>query len=154
VPIIRVPDIEWGDTSDLWRGVWGPLELNDTGFGIQLRLRGIFPDTALNWFDANPVFVTVRYDTTTPNIVPQCQAPDAEVSVFPNPGSGIVNIECSWQPKDGILRIFTLTGQKVMEVKNIISSGYQLDIHDRPPGLYFIEIADEDKISRTKLIVR
>ncbi len=110
--IVAAADIKWGDTSTLWGGTWGPMALNDTGFGIKLRLRdtgdGVTP---ISWMDANPVFISVFYDYAVPNAVSDIEVPDMDM--YPNPATNTVTfVTTTEQPYT--ISIMDMAGRKCL----------------------------------------
>ncbi|MFN3755569.1 MAG: T9SS type A sorting domain-containing protein [Flavobacterium sp.] len=71
-------------------------------------------------------------------------------SVFPNPTNGTINITTNLQNYD--ISIFNSTGQLIQKKKSI-SNSTLFDISDLPPGLYLIQISeDENQLYKQKLI--
>jgi hypothetical protein len=77
-----------------------------------------------------------------------------DFTVYPNPTSGIFNIRTntiSAQPFD--LKVYSSIGELVLEKENAGAEEAQLDISNKTPGLYFVEITCGNKIYRQKLEV-
>ena len=73
------------------------------------------------------------------------------ISMFPNPVSEISTIK-----SESVLRnitLYSMTGKAILN-KNIESKDYQLDVSNLPNGMYLVAIANDNGISRTKLIVQ
>ena len=58
--------------------------------------------------------------------------------VFPNPGDGILTIECT-EPADIIL-IFTMSGELIKQLP--FSS--EIDMRELPHGIYLLKVIDTD----------
>jgi len=77
---------------------------------------------------------------------------DENIYVFPNPSTGLVNINLG-DLKNSKLKVFNVLGELVYEEDNIISSTYQFNL-DEELGIYFIEVFSGDKKYKYKLILR
>jgi len=78
-------------------------------------------------------------------------------SVYPNPASGIVNVEYN-AAADGLLNIsiFNVLGSRLTDTKNMVQKGlnnYQLDISNLQKGLYLLDINNGHDRTLVKLIV-
>jgi len=107
LPIISAPAITWGGNTDLWGGIWTPADLNDTSFGVQLRVRDIDAAAPFSWGDANVVQVGVYY--TLPTAVEDVVAGDFRL--FPDPIGGQLNLHFNLPVKDGTLHVLNALGQ-------------------------------------------
>jgi hypothetical protein len=148
--IVAAADIRWGDTSTLWGGTWGPMALNDTGFGIKLRLRdtgdGVTP---ISWIDANPIFINVFYDYAVPNAVANMVLPD--IAMYPNPAiSTVMFVTTTDQPYT--ISIMDMTGRKCLE-KTCDKQQTSLNINQLSNGSYIAEIKYATGAVRKKLLV-
>ncbi len=70
--------------------------------------------------------------------------------IFPNPNSGLVNIELG-NLKDLSLKVITITGQLIYQKENINTSFYQFEINTAP-GIYIIEISSNEETQQYKLV--
>ena len=76
------------------------------------------------------------------------------MEVYPNPASGIVNIELSDELDEGVIEIYNSTGIKVDEiiVRNKIVS---IDTNHLPNGLYLINVvANGRSVNNAKIIIK
>lgn len=72
--------------------------------------------------------------------------------IFPNPASDKINIAYK-KIADAIhIKLINLIGQTISEKKYLTEVKFSLDISELIPGIYFLEINDQDKISRYKII--
>ena len=71
------------------------------------------------------------------------------ISVFPNPASGILNIQPSNKLSNYKLSILTPTGQYIYEGENI----QQFDSQTLPKGMYFIQIQQDSKQFTQKIVI-
>lgn len=73
--------------------------------------------------------------------------------IYPNPASGIINIDMGSGAIPGYLRIYSYTGILVMEISNP-SRRFSVDTGNMPGGLYIFETGYRDgNISRKKVLV-
>lgn len=75
----------------------------------------------------------------------------SQVSFFPNPNYGIVNIRLGDSLMETSLCIKDINGQIIFYKKNIEETFYQFDFH-RPAGLYIIELSSGGNVRQFKLI--
>ncbi|MCH8904428.1 MAG: T9SS type A sorting domain-containing protein [Bacteroidetes bacterium] len=72
------------------------------------------------------------------------------VSIFPNPSSGVVNIDFGGL-RNVSIKIFSESGQLVYQAENINTSIHQFKFKEAP-GVYFIEVSTNGEMQRYKLI--
>ncbi len=72
---------------------------------------------------------------------------DIEVSVYPNPTTGIFNIEVT---EDAEITIIDISGKIISQFQNFTTS--QVDLSNQANGIYFIKIQTENEIITRKLI--
>ena len=75
------------------------------------------------------------------------------IRIYPNPTSGMLKIEiCGYENSDnGYLYVYNLAGQHIITV-DITSSFTQLDISDKPKGIYILQIEINGETSIWKII--
>lgn len=74
------------------------------------------------------------------------------VSVYPNPSSGIFNIE--WPNNENTtITVYNYLGQKILEEKNITNGSYPLDLSNQSKGLYILKIYSNGKLASKKIIL-
>ncbi|MFH0867125.1 MAG: C25 family cysteine peptidase [Bacteroidota bacterium] len=81
-------------------------------------------------------------------------ASDNQVSIFPNPSEGTVNIMCSDVKENPIIRLCNIQGQVLYEdIGNWPSSGIkQMDISKLAKGVYYLEIINNEFRNSYKVI--
>jgi len=94
------------------------------------------------------------FDTTNwilPYLIPDFR--QVAISVYPNPSTGLVNIEIPEAEKaDFRMEIFSLTGIKITEMK-ICESKFAFDITNYSNGMYFLKLyKDNLQLGQQKLI--
>lgn len=72
--------------------------------------------------------------------------------VFPNPTNGETEIMFNRSVNNITIRVFNVTGQKIVEKINVSGSRFNIDISNQTSGVYFIEIISDDNVQRGKLI--
>ncbi len=123
-----------------WQTVSANVTLNA---GVQtLRIISMQPSTNwnINWFDAQISTVGVQEEEN-----------NSEIKVFPNPSSGIFNVECSMLNAQR-LEIYNVVGEKVYEQKILNPQSLILNLN-LESGIYFLKEKSETKVARTKLII-
>ncbi len=73
-----------------------------------------------------------------------------EISIFPNPSQGIVNIDLSNQVEASI-HIFNSQGRLIYKIENISNKTYQFEFNEKP-GVYLVVISSNDQQQHFKLI--
>ena len=74
-----------------------------------------------------------------------------DVSVFPNPSTGIFTIEFS--EKISAIEIYNTLGEKIYQ-STITTLQSEINLSNKPKGIYFLRIIAEDKIHTQKLIIQ
>ena len=77
-------------------------------------------------------------------------SPFTDVSIFPNPNNGVVNIDLG-SLKNVTVQVFSIGGQLLNQKMNINTPNYQF-VFNEAPGIYFIEISTDSKTQRYKLV--
>ena len=73
-------------------------------------------------------------------------------NLFPNPSSSEIQIQTSLSNKEGLINIYTIQGQHILEIRTQ-SDLTKIDISDFKPGLYFVEYKFENIKKVSKLLV-
>ena len=74
-----------------------------------------------------------------------------QVSIYPNPSQGLINIDLG-NLKDVSIKVFNITGQLIYKNENINTPVYQLEIK-KSSGLYFIELSSNNESEKYKLLL-
>ena len=74
------------------------------------------------------------------------------VSVFPNPSNGQVSLTSEKPLSAASFKLINLSGQTVMEKKEITGNTFSFDVSKQSTGIYFIEINNSGTISRTRFV--
>lgn len=75
-----------------------------------------------------------------------------EISIYPNPTTGLINIENGTNGKAKVI-IYNILGQKVLE-KSLDEETLQLDLSGNKPGLYIVEVVYDDQVITKKVILK
>ena len=75
------------------------------------------------------------------------------VKVYPNPFATTATIELVQKMNDGILCIYNIYGQKIMQVGNVYSSKLTIDSHHLSKGVYFFTVQDNENSLNGKFII-
>ncbi|BDD05945.1 M43 family zinc metalloprotease [Aureibacter tunicatorum] len=78
-------------------------------------------------------------------VVLSVDANDSNISIFPNPTSGIVNINAIGET---LIEVHTLDGQQIIEKQK----SQKIDLSDQPQGIYILKIQSANKSSVFRLI--
>jgi hypothetical protein len=76
---------------------------------------------------------------------------ETQISLVPNPTSGIVNIKTSFSEKVQI-EIYDLFGNRIYQLEQQ-GMAFTIDLSHHPKGVYFLKVQSGNKISKTKKIV-
>ena len=77
------------------------------------------------------------------------------LNLYPNPTSGLLNIEISKVLKNASIKVLNIEGKVIENFHNIKSSIFQIDLSNQAPGSYFISIqAENENVIQQIQIVR
>lgn len=74
------------------------------------------------------------------------------IEVFPNPSSGQMTVQVNHPFNKAFVKLYSITGQILMEENNILGNNFTFDISQEPSGIYFLEIKQDGNVSRIKLV--
>jgi hypothetical protein len=88
-------------------------------------------------------FWVVRFvGTPAPAIgIPEMTGNDSQVSVYPNPGSGVFTISSAASPEGNQLKIMNAAGQIIYNAE-LSRAGFRADLSGVAKGLYLLQISD------------
>ncbi len=100
----------------------------------------------LTWFTSN-----ILLDGTTET---ESSHQKPEISIYPNPASGLVGIEIqNIDMKGSKVQIYNALGQKIREAL-VLNNRFQIDFSELPEGVYFLEFQVGEKRLVKKVIKR
>jgi hypothetical protein len=74
------------------------------------------------------------------------------IAVYPNPTSGKLNLISGKEMKNARIRIVNTGGQLVAEKTSISGTSYSLDISYLVNGVYFMDVYENNKVTRTRIV--
>ncbi len=80
-----------------------------------------------------------------------------QLSVYPNPNDGSFSIELGTRESGNVLaRVFDATGRIVYTGKYMHAGGFPhtIDLGNRAPGVYYLEVVTKSRVYRKNLIVK
>ena len=79
-------------------------------------------------------------------------APSMELKVYPNPASGLLNIESAAENQIDVVELYRPDGTLVMQRANIFSSNYRLSFNQLHPGMYFLKVRTDHGTKTVKVL--
>lgn len=76
----------------------------------------------------------------------------SNMHLFPNPANELVTLSLDQKITDGTVKLYTVTGQVVLEKSKLAGDRFTLNIESLAKGAYFIELFENGNASRMKLI--
>ncbi|MBI3501613.1 MAG: DUF1028 domain-containing protein [Bacteroidetes bacterium] len=75
------------------------------------------------------------------------------IKIFPNPASGVVNVQMSGPSADGVqIEIYNVIGERVYS-ESVIGRQSSVIRLDAPSGIYFLQVKTSEGIVNTKIII-
>jgi uncharacterized repeat protein (TIGR01451 family) len=151
---VRFANIMLPDSSADLQGSQGYIQ-------FKIKIKDYYPaftqihNTAYIYFDYNEAVVT---NTTTNEIMEATSVsedmPVENISVYPNPGKGLFNIEIPEANGSGDSQIFVydLLGNLILDLK-VNSPAAKIDLNDQSNGIYILKVI-QDKTITTKRLVK
>jgi uncharacterized repeat protein (TIGR03803 family) len=90
-------------------------------------------------------------EITSPNSISENQL-QANMQLFPNPSKELVTVSTQQKMNDANIRIVTVTGQTVLEKTKLSGDRFSLSIGELSSGAYFVELTENGKTARMKLV--
>jgi V8-like Glu-specific endopeptidase len=106
------------------------------------------------WLDPNNTGATSLQGEylNTVGINNYTQVVDA-LNVYPNPNNGQMTISGSFSEGDGTCMVYDMMGNLVLSRNITLASEFNLNLNTLAPGMYMMEINDNTRISRAKIII-
>ncbi len=80
---------------------------------------------------------------------------DTDLILYPNPASGIINIDIlNYQPVEQTMQVYNISGKKVMDMNLEMKQKHNVDVRSLKPGIYFVFLISGAKTYREKLIIQ
>jgi hypothetical protein len=74
------------------------------------------------------------------------------IAVYPNPGNSIITVSSGNNFNNAVFNLKNVTGQTILSQKNVNGTTFTFDISHQVKGIYFIEILNDEKLSRLKIV--
>ncbi|MFL5764834.1 MAG: T9SS type A sorting domain-containing protein [Bacteroidia bacterium] len=74
------------------------------------------------------------------------------LSIFPNPSTGLVNVNCGKALDGALLRMMNIAGETVLLQNGVSGNAFRFDASSQPAGIYFIEIWNDNVVSRARFV--
>lgn len=141
-----------------------PASVNEAlsqGFiGFTLSQDGDFPigtvieNTAAIYFDFNPPIITNTVENEIVEKVTGITNPyiAASLSVYPNPSSGIYQVQLSNNLEATSISVYDLIGNVIMTNPNLNSNQAEINLENSANGIYFLEVSTTEGKAVQKLI--
>jgi CubicO group peptidase (beta-lactamase class C family) len=118
---------------------------------VMIRM-GEAPGTSL---EVTPVYnndIWKKLNDLTCNVSAIDNQSQLDIKIYPNPAKGRLFINSNSDIEK--ICLFNMTGQKVLEMDNINTNNYALELSDLPAASYFIQISHGTKVSISKLLIQ
>ncbi len=135
-------NFQWLDCSNNLTTISGQTNRAFTGvlngsFAVEINIANVCIDTS----DC----ITIKNIGIKPT-------PKQSVTLYPNPTKDVVTITFTQPVENAYIRIVSINGQTISEKRNVKGTQEKFDLTEMPLGVYFIEVVEKDKITRTKII--
>ncbi len=93
---------------------------------------------------------------TTGNLVPVEETLESQINIYPNPTSGLLNIELEGAFQESLLfEIYSLNGQQMIQSKsNPFDEKFTLDLSNVPKGIYLLKIKHSKGMLSKRIVVQ
>jgi hypothetical protein len=79
----------------------------------------------------------------------------SSVQIYPNPGDGMFYLDISVARNTPVVRVFNILGQEVKaEVKAITAGKLCIEISNKQPGTYYVQLVFPEKVMNTSILIR
>ncbi|MBX3163413.1 MAG: T9SS type A sorting domain-containing protein [Bacteroidetes bacterium] len=105
--------------------------------------------SSLKW---DTVIVNVKVVDTTDINVNELRIENEKLKIYPNPTSGMLNVECLMLNGEAELQIITILGE-VIKHSIVTTKHSQIDVSGLENGIYFVMLSDKEKRSVIKKLI-
>ncbi len=152
---LYVTDTVYVNTFSFGFSVPQPEQLQYKWFGIgsKVPLLQVNESVVAN----NPVFTSAVYRDSARKInlgIAQINASSTDVKVYPNPSSGLFNVQIS-NSYNNQIEVYNMLGERVYSAKQV-SKNTSIDLSGKSSGVYFYRVSNEtgSLISQGKLVIQ
>jgi len=88
--------------------------------------------------------------------VKELNSNEPHLSIFPNPGKGLINIELSQMNGSCEMEIFDPVGHRILSQQMVVNDYHlsTVDLSDKPAGIYFVRIFNADFQLTRKVVIQ
>lgn len=101
----------------------------------------------------NTINNEVITDKNNHNMNKQKNKEESNILIYPNPTTGVINIDRADTENNTIIQVFDASG-RLLKTKILINNLSQLNLLNYPKGIYFIRIREENQVIMKKIIVQ
>jgi trimeric autotransporter adhesin len=140
----------WDGTS--WKEVGG--DYVTTRIGSMEGYKGKLYASGFQQINGQSCNNVARYTPDVINSVEEKREPNQELSVFPNPSTGVVSLQLNSGCKTAIVEAYTVWGEKTYsQAVNGLTGTVQLNFSSFPKGLYLIRVNAGDKVFTGRIVL-
>lgn len=166
-----LPDVSWNDVPELCNEDWDPYPLTEGQpeggeySGDFVVDNNFYPSQAgvgehtitYTYTDPYGCINAADYTVTVVNCVGIGEKDAVSLELFPNPTSGLLNVNISAsQFNNADLRVIDAVGKEVFRQENLTIDGTystSLDLSTQPQGIYFVIISGDNKSVSKKIFL-
>ena len=124
---------------------YGQISKQTTGESIYFTIVATDNDALQGTFDGN-------YDISATNGVNDLIKDN--LMIYPNPTKDKINIEIDGSDKINSIKIYNLIGEKVLEISDLNTAIYTVDLNMYPKGIYILQIDNSQNTVVRKIILK
>lgn len=117
---------------------------------VQLPPSGYLSNQSI--FDSTPI--DTDKDEETPLYIRDDNFISEDISIYPNPTTGVFTISTKQLEAGAVLEIYNPLGSNVKKATLDANSNFQVDLSDQVKGIYFINIRIKDKVAQKMVVVQ
>lgn len=110
---------------------------------ITLNCNGIIQGTYMSYINISSVAMLAERNDI-----------NGSVNIYPNPVSDEMYVVCNRYVSESVLRIYTITGTMVKDIKVAPGTGLKVNTAELLPGLYFLQVISADGFSACNRFVK
>ncbi|MFT6002575.1 MAG: hypothetical protein ACI95T_001338, partial [Flavobacteriales bacterium] len=75
-----------------------------------------------------------------------------EIKVYPNPFSDIINVDFKTNKTDGLIKLFGISGRKILEKKINQDKSININLSKLPSGVYIVSLETNGEMRFAKIV--
>ncbi|MEO6902832.1 MAG: choice-of-anchor tandem repeat GloVer-containing protein [Bacteroidia bacterium] len=75
-----------------------------------------------------------------------------KIAAYPNPTTGLITLTLDQQKQDVSVKVINILGKIAVPVTKIENNTFTIDITNQPTGIYFLEVTENQKLYRVKVV--